>query len=188
MVVVFVPPLVSELLLTQLDGSWGHIVTKKEKKKFRDTRQQPPCVQVPQVASQECSAQLIRSWLSCECRASGKGDSASVCLLSHRALGHCARFGFTHYDTVLPDVDVGTDLRCVDHTVLLDEDVVADVQREKRHSARTERKKENERIAPGAKSTDRNSRSTRINKQWGSCQYIIVPSTVCGTWPEWSNM
>lgn len=82
-------------------------------------------------------------------------DSASVCLLSHWATAlslffsasSCAwaRFGLTHYDAVLPDVDVGTDLRCVDHAVLLDEDVVADVQREERHSARTERKKIQER-------------------------------------------
>ncbi|KAF3846672.1 hypothetical protein F7725_003750 [Dissostichus mawsoni] len=40
----------------------------------------------------------------------------------------------TYYDTVLPNVDVGTDLRCIDHTVLLDEDVVSDVQREESHS------------------------------------------------------
>lgn len=46
----------------------------------------------------------------------------------------CARFHPTHYDTVLSNVDIGTNLCCVDHTVLLDEDVVSDVQREERHS------------------------------------------------------
>lgn len=46
----------------------------------------------------------------------------------------CVRFHFNaHYDAVLSNVDVGTDLRCVDHTVLLDEDVVSDVQREECH-------------------------------------------------------
>lgn len=40
----------------------------------------------------------------------------------------------THYDTVLADVDVGADLGCVHHTVLLDEDVVPDVEREERHT------------------------------------------------------
>lgn len=42
----------------------------------------------------------------------------------------------THYDTVLSNVDIGTNLCCVDNTVLLDEDVVSDVQREERHSGK----------------------------------------------------
>lgn len=39
----------------------------------------------------------------------------------------------THYNAVLSNVNVGADLCCVDHAVLLDEDVISDVQREKRH-------------------------------------------------------
>lgn len=46
----------------------------------------------------------------------------------------CVWFHPTHYDTVLANVDVGTNLCSVDHAVLLDEDVVSDVQREERHS------------------------------------------------------
>lgn len=37
------------------------------------------------------------------------------------------RFDTTYYDTVLPDVNVRTDLCCIDHAVLLDEDMIADV-------------------------------------------------------------
>lgn len=40
----------------------------------------------------------------------------------------------THNDTVLADVNVGADLRGVHHTVLLDEHVIADVQREEGHT------------------------------------------------------
>lgn len=40
----------------------------------------------------------------------------------------CLSFPHTYYDTVLSNVDVGTDLCCIDHTVLLDEDVIPDVQ------------------------------------------------------------
>ncbi len=39
-------------------------------------------------------------------------------------------------DTVFADVNVGPDDGRVDHRVLADEDVVADVQREKSHPAR----------------------------------------------------
>lgn len=38
----------------------------------------------------------------------------------------------THNYTVLADVNVRADLSCVDHTILLNEDVVPDVQREER--------------------------------------------------------
>lgn len=41
---------------------------------------------------------------------------------------------FTHNDTVLADVDIRSDLCRVDHTVLLDENVVSDVQREEGHT------------------------------------------------------
>lgn len=56
----------------------------------------------------------------------------------------CVRVWFhaTHYDTVLADVDIGTNLCRVDHAVLLDEDVVPDVQREERHSRRRDGGKE----------------------------------------------
>lgn len=47
----------------------------------------------------------------------------------------CVHIHPTHYDTVLANVDIGADLCRVDHTVLLDEDVVSDVQREEGHSA-----------------------------------------------------
>lgn len=66
-----------------------------------------------------------------------RGDSASFYLHSQwdRTLSHSVSvvFLYTHYDTVLPDVDIGADLCCVDHAVFLDEDVVSDVQREERH-------------------------------------------------------
>lgn len=45
-------------------------------------------------------------------------------------------FYFTHYDTVFANVDIGTDLRCVDNTVLLDKDMVSDVQWEECHAGR----------------------------------------------------
>lgn len=45
-------------------------------------------------------------------------------------------FCFTHYDTIFANVDIGTDLRRIDHTVLLDEDMVSDVQWEERHTGR----------------------------------------------------
>lgn len=40
----------------------------------------------------------------------------------------------THYNTVLSNVNVGANLCCIDHTVLFDEDVISNVQREKCHS------------------------------------------------------
>lgn len=46
----------------------------------------------------------------------------------------------THYDTVLSNVNVGTNLRRIYHTVLLDEDVISDVQREKCHSEGSDKK------------------------------------------------
>lgn len=39
----------------------------------------------------------------------------------------------TYYDTVLANMDIGANLCCVDHTVLLDEDMISDVQREEGH-------------------------------------------------------
>lgn len=91
-----------------------------------------------------------------------RGDSASVylisltgtelCLIRHvyllpfLTLVVCVCFHPTHYDTVLSNVDIGTNLCCVDHTVLLDEDMVSDVQREERHSGKRggEKRKEEE--------------------------------------------
>lgn len=51
----------------------------------------------------------------------------------------CCVCTFTHYDTVFANVDIGTDLCCIDHTVLLDEDMISNVQREERHAGRKER-------------------------------------------------
>lgn len=53
----------------------------------------------------------------------------------------CVHFYFTHYDTVFANMDIGTDLRCVDHTVLLDEDMVSNVQWEERHAGRNQEEK-----------------------------------------------
>lgn len=56
-------------------------------------------------------------------------------LVSFRARS-CARLDLTHDDTVLPDVNVRTNLCCIDHTVLLDEYVITNVKWEERHSER----------------------------------------------------
>lgn len=95
-----------------------------------------------------CGAQFIWTWLPCDCFTAGKrrhcfclssltgarASSLSAHLSIYQLSCMSACFHPTHYDTVLANVDVGTNLCCVDHTVLLDEDVVSDVQREERHS------------------------------------------------------
>lgn len=46
----------------------------------------------------------------------------------------CLYFQATYYNTIFANVDIGADLRSVDHAILLYEDMVSDVQWKERHS------------------------------------------------------
>lgn len=51
----------------------------------------------------------------------------------------CVHAHPTHYDTVLSNVDIRANLCCIDHTVLLDEDMISDVQWEEGNSGKSRR-------------------------------------------------
>lgn len=80
------------------------------------------------------------------CSQARQEDAAEICLIhcpvqivksAFICVGACRH---THYDTILSNMNVGTDLSRIDHTVLLDEDVISDVQGEKCHSGGWDRR------------------------------------------------